>query len=174
MNGKSIRIGLCLGVVIALTACASTGPSSNELLAEGTTRNVPVLIYNTSWNDASRTDVGTGYLTVGLVNTGSTPIAAVTLYVASCPMQANVPNTHEVTLGGPFVSGKAYVTRYAVPPSARQIGHGPIGWAVRPLVIQAIGVTDANGRQTTYRDNVAQMLTPDISNYCQVDPAGVQ
>lgn len=170
MNTKLLRIMMVMALPVTLAGCWNANRSYNELMAQGQQRNVPLMIYNTSWNDASRTDMGTGYLTVGLVNTGSTQIASVTLYVASCPLQANAPNTHEVTLSGPFLSGKAYVTQYAVPSSARQIGHGPIGWAVRPLVIQAIGVTDASGRQTTYRDNVAQMLTPNISNYCQVVP----
>lgn len=172
MNGKFIRIGLCLGVVIALTACASTGPSTNELVAEGTTRNVPLLIYNTSWNGAPPLSVHMKKsLAVGLINTGHGTIDSVALYVASCPLQANAPNTQRIALTGPFLPGTSYVAQYLPPAGSELPGtHGLPGPYQRQLVIRAIGVTLAGGTEETYRNNVSQFLTANISNYCPLVP----
>lgn len=106
-------------------------------------------------------------LAVGLVNTGDSPIGSVELYVAVCPLHANVPNTHRISLTGPFLPGQSYIAPYTPPAGSTFPGTlGPTGPNQRPLVIQAIGVIHVGGTEVMYRDNVALLLAPNISNYC--------
>ena len=67
MNAKLLRTIMVVALPAVLAGCWNANRSYNELMAQGQQRNVPLMIYNTSWNDASRTDMGTGYLTVGLL-----------------------------------------------------------------------------------------------------------
>lgn len=165
MNTKFIKITLCIGLLMVLTACASTGHSSNELMAEGIARDVPLLIYDTSWNSG----VITTPLAVSLINTGHSQINSVSLTVAACPLNTNVPDTYRVMLIGPFIPARAYIV-HAVPQvtstSPKQVME-LVHRYMNGFIIQAIGITDASGKETIYSDNVFRFLTGNISNYCR-------
>lgn len=171
MNTKFFLTILAMALPVALSGCWNASRSYNEFMAQGQQRNVPLMIYNTSWNGRGLTSVyKTKSLAVGLINTDQSTIDSVSLYVAACPLNTNTSKTQQVSLTGPFLPGRSYVTQYV--PSASSVLPGTGGVPPpyqRPLVIQAIGVTYVGGTEVMYRNSVARLLTPNIANYCPID-----
>lgn len=168
MNRKFLRCILSSGVLMTLVACATTSQSSNKLMAVGTARDVPLLIYSTSWNSG----VVATPLSVELINTGHSQIDSVSLFVAACPLNVSVPDTYKVNLTGPFLPARAYLVHGLPQFTSVWYDHPSDMFAlinryIRGFVIRAIGITDGGGKEIIYSDNVPQFLTSNISNFCR-------
>lgn len=48
---KIFRLFLCFALLMMLAGCWNAKQEYAEFMAEGKARNVPLLIYDTSWND---------------------------------------------------------------------------------------------------------------------------
>lgn len=168
MHARTLKVVVGLALPVALAGCWNATRQYNKYVALGQQRSVPLVIYNTSWNDVN--GVSGNKLIVSLVPTGNTPIASVGLKLGTCSWAGGIPDSFRVSLAGPFVPGRSYLSPYIAPAGTNFLGTraGPrqFGLMVRRFVIQGVTVTEANGSVLAYRENVAELLAPTLANYC--------
>lgn len=162
---------LCLLPLILLCSCASE-PDYAALQAEGTSRQVPVLIYDTSWNNprgwsnrAMDQAVAPGSVFVEILNTHQQQIAMISMYFLACGAKGSVGAGDRIFLRGPFEPGK----NYKVTPQLA--GVGGVGvlqpWnQVNHMVFAEVKVQDSDGNTYEYGADVKKVLAANIANYC--------
>jgi len=153
---------------LLLSLCAGCVTDDSALLREGASRQVPVLIYDTSWNDPREAPswrmgdpVPKDALHMGLVETGDRPVDTLWLHVAHCTAQGAPVLDTWLKFEGPFQPGQVYADARAVGwlPDYLRVG------ASMHLVILAVRIEDASGTQE-FRDDVDKLLTHGVSNFC--------
>jgi len=162
-----ITLTACL-LAAMLTSCVNVKQQSSKLMAEGKARNVPLLIYDTSWNDPHA--LYNTRMVVGLLNPNDMQINSVTLRMANCGSKGITDYTQLLNLGGPFLPGTFYVihpswpvqypssiSREAAEAAAKTSSH---------MVIKGVEIIDNNGRKYIYSKDVSKLLTSNISNFC--------
>lgn len=159
---------LCLAVLCALNGCWNAKQEYSQDLAEGKARNVPLLIYDTSWNNPHA--LYNTRMVVGLLNTGSKTLNSVILLMTTCGSKGVTDYTYTLNLGGPFSPDRAYLIYPSWPIHYSQwISHERAEAEAKTadhMVITGIAIIDANGVKTTYTKGVSKMLTSNISNFC--------
>jgi hypothetical protein len=159
------RIAAAWLVFSLCTACAT---GTTNLLAEGKTRQVPVLIYDTAWNNPYEfptwrmgDPIPKDELHIALVNTGDQAMATVWLHVAHCNSQGNTELDHWLRFDGPFQPGQVDDdARATLDPDDSYLRLG----TSTHLVILSIRVDDAGGTHEFH--DVGKLLTSGISNFC--------
>jgi hypothetical protein len=154
------------GLVLLLCAACATG--ATNLLAKGRTRQVPVLIYDTAWNNPYEfptwrmgDPIPKDELHIAVTNTGDQAIATVWLHVAHCNSQGNTELDHWLRFDGPFQPGQSYNdARATLDPDDSYLRLG----TSTHLVILSIRVDDAGGAHEFH--DVGKLLTSGISNFC--------
>ena len=162
-----ITLLICL-LASMLTGCLNVKQQSSELMTEGKARNVPLLIYDTSWNDPHA--LYNTRMAVGLLNPSDEKINSVTLRMANCGSKGITEYTQALNLGGPFLPGKFYVihpswlvqysqwiSREATEAAAKTSSH---------MVIKGVEIIDNNDKKYIYNKDVSKLLTSNISNFC--------
>lgn len=163
-------IGIVLPVFSSLFGCATYKPDYSSFQAEAKTRHVPVLIYNTSWNDPQ----GGGRLAVWIANLQEKAIDSIRLSVAPCGAKGTAYDATPLILGGPFLGKTAYVSLPSWPIDAHYYPAAGTVYADQAIssghmLIQAVTITYADGEAVTYDNTrVAELLTKNIANYCAV------
>ncbi len=176
MSGSFTRIlgYLYLSSAVLLAGCA-TEPDYTSLQTEGTARQVPLLIYDTSWNNprggwGNRMGgpVPPGQFFVELMDTQPQEITTVMVYVARCGAKASKYFGSWLMLQGPFAAGKG---SKVVPVPIGESVEALLPWnQVNHLLITEVRVQDAAGKTYDYKTDVANVLGPAISNFCVTNP----
>lgn len=137
-------------------------------MAEGKSRQVPLLIYDTSWNNPREfptwrmgDPIPPDALHLALVNTGDKSVDAVWLHVAHCNTQGDTELDTWLKFEGPFLPGQAYADARAVAPDMNYLRVGTSAH----LMILAARLEGAAGDQE-FRDDVPKLLTKGVSNFC--------
>ena len=162
------KILLCLALTAMLGGCWNAKQEYAKYMAEGKARNVPLLIYDTSWNDPHA--LYNTHMAVGLLNTGDKQLNSVVLLMNGCGSKGVTDYTYPLNLSGPFLPGKAYIVYPSWPVQYSQ-------WISREqaeaeaktsshMVITGIEITDGDGVKSIYNKDVLKMLTANISNFC--------
>ncbi len=154
---------------LLLSLCAACATSTADLMAEGGSRQVPVQIYDTAWNDPRDfptwrmgDPVPKDALHIALVNTGSQTIGTVWLHVAHCTPQGDTEYENWLRFDGPFQPGQSYAdARATLDPDDSYLR---LGTSVH-LVILSVRVDDSSGTHE-FRKDVAKLLGAGISNFC--------
>jgi hypothetical protein len=151
----------------SLSACATYKPDYSSFLNQAKTRQVPILIYNTSWNDPR----GGGRLAVWIANLQNKVIDSIELAVAPCGAKGSVGRVTPLILGGPFYGNMSYVSLPSWPIDAHYYPaagteYADLAISSGHMLIQAVTIRYANGEHVTYDDQIAQLLTKNITNYC--------
>jgi len=158
----------CIVLAVALTSCMNVRQEYSALMSEGKTRNVPLLIFATSWNDPHA--LYNSRMLVGLLNTGDRQIKSVVLHTADCGSKGITDDTQTLDLGGPFLPGKSYAIRPSWPVQYSQwISRERAEAAAKTsshIVITAIDIIDSSGSKSVYVKDVSELLTSNISNFC--------
>lgn len=161
------------GVLVVLLAinlfgCATYQPNYSSFIQEADRRHVPLLIYNTSWNDPHG---GGGRLAVWVANNQDKRIDSIELTVAACGAKGAAEYSTPLVLGGPFYGHTKSVSLPSWPIDARY--YPSAGYIYEEaaissghLLIQSIKISYSNGKQDIYKQDVDQLLTKNISNYC--------
>ena len=136
---------------------------------------MPVLIYNTSWNDPGQS--GETRLAVWVANNQDRQIDHIRLGVAACGAKGSIIDPAPLLLGGPFYGHHDYVSLPSWPVDAHYFPVGGTSYAngvvsSEHMIIQSIEITYADDTRQTYDGDVAQLLTSNISNFCPVAPVG--
>jgi|HubBroStandDraft_5_1064220.scaffolds.fasta_scaffold78781_2 hypothetical protein len=161
---------LCL-LPLLLYSCASE-PDYAALQAEGAARQVPVLIYDTSWNNprgwsnrAMDQAVAPGSVFVEILNTHPQQIAMISMYILACGTKGSVTAGARIFLQGPFEPGKSYKV---APQLTSMSGMGALQpWnQVNHMVFAEVKVQDSDGKTFDYAADVKQVLSANIANYC--------
>ncbi|HSN17694.1 MAG TPA: hypothetical protein VLV87_05745 [Gammaproteobacteria bacterium] len=162
------RLPVTLLVLAALCLVASV--SGCALLQGGqvdAANQVPLLIYDTSWNGSHDTARRDDFY-VSLMDVQSGDLATVMVYVVRCGAKESEHNGHWLMLNGPFESGKA-----------RKVTPVPVGISVEELLQSAaadrLQITEvrgeaADGKTFDYAADVAKLLAPRIANSCPAGP----
>ena len=167
-----------LSATLLLSACASEADKQGSYLVEGQQRNVPLLIFATSWNYNGQSYGLTAAvpMEVSIVNTQKLTIRSVTLTVRGivdlCGPNVSIARfetgINPVDLGGPILPGQVYRAQPAWPNPDKSgaVATSMIrGCTMHHLVIDAISVVDEAGVEVTYRgSDVKRLLTSNISN----------
>lgn len=153
---------------IDLYGCATGKPDYSSLVQQTNKKNAPFLIYNTSWNSPHGS---TSRLTVWVANNLDKQINSIELTVAGCGAKGAVGDSYPLILGGPFYGDTKYVSLPSWPIEARNYpsaGYVYIDEAKTSghMIIRAVKVTYADGKQVTYSKDINQVLTKNISNFC--------
>lgn len=164
-----VFFGLILG------GCVTTDSVVSGLITEGNGRHVPILIYDTYWNDPyqwstrHRGDPLPGdFLYIEFVNANKQPISSIELYVQQCGTRGAVSLGGWLRFTGPFSPRR----NYKIIPSYSSLSEGTglhsFGGIGRPehLIIKSVTVYDANGDIHKYYDNVSLLLSKNIANFC--------
>ncbi|HVA55742.1 MAG TPA: hypothetical protein VNI53_08135 [Gammaproteobacteria bacterium] len=168
MQKTAMRLWMVLGLMaVFLAACSVYGPDYSSFLNEAHSRNVPILIYKTSWNDPR----GGGRLAVWVANLQDKRIDSIQLQVAPCGAKGDVQDATPLVLGGPFFGHTAYVSLPSWPIDAHYYPGAGLVYADQAvssghMIIKSVLISYADGKQDNYDDNVAELLTKNISNYC--------
>ncbi len=163
-----IRFLCIITLPVVLYACMNVKENYSALMTDGKARNVPLLIYDTSWNNP-HVLYGTR-MEVSLIITGDEKINSVMLQTASCGSKGSVGRMRLLNLDGPFIPGKAYTIYPTWPVQYSQwISHEQSVVNAKyssHIVIKAVVVNFNTRNQTIYDKNVSQIITSNISNYC--------
>ncbi len=168
---NTIQIVSCIALCGALGGCWNAKQIYTDHMAEGKARNVPLLIYYTSWNDPHA--LYNVPMVVDLVNTGNQEIKSVTLLMQDCGSQGIESDVHSLTLIGPYAPGRTYIihpswpVQYSQWISRRQAEDA--AKTIDHMVIVAVEIVDSDGMKSTYNNNVSKLLTSSISNFCLND-----
>lgn len=170
MNARKYLLGIAVAVLsMHLFGCAANAPDYSAFIQDANSRHVPILIYNTSWNDPHD---GGGRLAVWVANNQDKQIDSIELTVAVCGIKGSAGGPTPLILGGPFFGNANYVSLPSWPIDIRSYtgaGYGYQGPAISSghMVIQSIKIVYSDGQQEIYGEkNVDQLLTKNISNYC--------
>lgn len=152
--------------------CATYQPNYSSFIQEANRRHVPILIYNTSWNDPHG---GGGRLAVWVENNQDKRIDFIELTVAECGAKGAAEYSIPLVLGGPFYGHTKSVSLPSWPIDAHYYPGAGYVYAKAAissghLLIQSIKISYSDGKQDIYKQDVNQLLTENISNYC---PANV-
>jgi hypothetical protein len=159
---------------LLIAGCATTAPDDARYVAMAKARQVPVLIYATSWNDPREIMLPTR-MSVSLAVTGEQAIHAITLELAPCGLIGSMGESKPLVLGGPFYPDTAYVVRPSWPidyrsASSRHDAEDAANQTTH-MVIQSIEVDGADGQLQVFEGNdLKPLLTDTISNYCAGHP----
>jgi hypothetical protein len=168
------RISALFGLSTAafLAGCATTSPDYAAIQAEGTARQVPLIIHDTSWNNPRGRwnnrhmgqPVPPGWFYMGLMNTHAQDIKTVMVYVARCGAKAARYDGNWLMLKGPFTQDKDYTV---IPVPIGIDVDDLLPWnQVNHLLIDEVRVEDTDGKTYDYTSDVGKVLAPGISNYC--------
>ncbi len=162
-----------LGAMAALCAGCATAPDTTAVAAEGAARQVPMLIYGTSWNNPRGTwknrhkgdPVPPGAFYVRLKNTHAQEIKTVMVYVSRCGAKASKYSGNWLMLRGPFAPDKDYTV---IPVPIGIDVDDLLPWnQVNHLLITEVRVEDTDGKTLDYvSSDVAKVLASGISNFC--------
>jgi hypothetical protein len=162
--------GTCIiATWLALSLCAACTTSTAKFMTEGRSRQVPVLIYDTAWNNPREypswrmgDPVPKDALHIALVNTGDQDIATVWLHVAHCNPQGVPESDSWLKFDGPFQPGQSYNdVRATLDPNESYLRYG----LLIHLTILSVRVDDAGGTHE-FHDDVTKVLTSGVSNFC--------
>lgn len=159
---------LVVATPVSLFGCVAYTPDYSAFIQEASGRHVPLLIYNTSWNDPKD---GGGRLAVWVANNQDKTIESIELTVAVCGAKGAANKPTLLILGGPFVGQINYISLPSWPIDVRSYSGSDASneEATRSpghLLIQSIKISYANGKYEIYDKDVGQLLTKNISNYC--------
>lgn len=159
---------LVVALPVSLFGCAAYTPDYSAFIQEASSRHVPLLIYNTSWNDPKD---GGGRLAVWVANNQDKTIDSIELTVAVCGAKGSANNPTALILGGPFVGQTNYISLPSWPIDVRSYSGSDAGnkeatGSPGHLIIQSIKISYADGKQGIYDKDLGQLLTKNISNYC--------
>ncbi|MGH8402276.1 MAG: hypothetical protein ACRESO_02555 [Gammaproteobacteria bacterium] len=162
---------LLVSLSMNLFGCAAYQPNYSSFIQEANGRHVPILIYNTSWNDPHG---GGGRLAVWVVNNQDKRIDSIKLTVAACGAKGAAEDSTPLVLGGPFDGHANSVSLPSWPIDARfypGAGYVYKDAAVSSghMLIQSIKIAYSDGTQEIYNKDVDQLLTKNISNFCTTD-----
>lgn len=170
MNIRKYLLTILVAMLsMPLLGCAAYAPDYSAFIHDANSRHVPLLIYNTSWNDPKW---GGGRLAVWLDNKQDKTINSIELTVAVCGIKGTAGGSTPLILGGPFFGNTDYVSLPSWPIDIRnytEAGYGYRGAAISSghMVIQSVKIVYADGQQDIYDEkDVDQLLTKNISNYC--------
>ena len=156
-----------------LAGCATQSDVAS-IKAEGNARHVPLMIYDTSWNNPypmqtfSRGSVigsnpsGSAY--VQLVNTQDRPIEQVLLTLSECEFKGDSGSAGLVLLRGPFQPGDNYRVTHTQSGAVNLVTEIPLG--IAHMKITAIKIIEADGVAKEYTDDVSSLFSANISNFC--------
>jgi hypothetical protein len=153
---------------MALSLCAACATGSSAFMTEGKSRQVPVLIYDTSWNNPYEfptwrmgDPIPPDALHLALANTGDETVDTVWLHVAHCNTRGDTELDGWLRFDGPFQPGQTYADARAVDADMNYLRIG----SSMHLVILGARLDGAAGKQE-FPDDVAKLLTSGISNFC--------
>lgn len=160
-------------LVMILTGCA-TQTDVASIKAEGSARHVPLMIYDTSWNNPypmqtlSRGGVigsnpsGSAY--VQFVNTQDRPIEQVLLTLSECEFKGDSGSAGVVLLRGPFQPGENYRVTHTQSGAVNLVTDVPLG--IAHMKITVIKIIEAGGVAKEYTNDVSSLFSANISNFC--------
>lgn len=168
MKARDLLLGIAVPLSVSLFGCATSAPDYSSFVQEASSRHVPLLIYNTSWNDPHG---GGGRLAVWVANDQDKTIDSIELTVAVCGAKGAAEYSTPLVLGGPFYGHTKSVSLPSWPIDARFYpGAGYVykdaALSSGHMLIQSIKITYSDGKQEIYDKDVNQLLTKNISNYC--------
>lgn len=153
---------------LMLSLCAACATGASALMAEGKSRQVPVLIYDTSWNNPYEfptwrmgDPIPPDALHLALLNTGDKTVDTVWLHVAHCNTRGDTELDGWLRFDGPFQPGQTYADARAVDADMNYLRIG----ASMHLVILGARLDGAAGKQD-FQGDVAKLLASGISNFC--------
>lgn len=160
---------------LILGGCVTANSTVSGLITEGNARHVPILIYDTYWNNPyqwSTRHAGDplpgDFLYIEFVNANKQPISSIELYVQQCGTRGAVSPGGWLRFTGPFSPRRSYKvipSDSSLSEGAGLHGFGSIG---RPehLIIKSAMVYDANGDMHKYYDHISLLLSKNIANFC--------
>ena len=160
-----------LGIIVSINlfGCATHVPDYSLFIQEANSRYVPILIYNTSWNNPKG---GGGRLAIWVANVQDKTIQSIDLAVAVCGAKGSAGDPMPLILGGPFVGQTNYVSLPSWPIDIRSYtgtddSNKEATQSPGHMLIQSIKIVYSDGAQETYdKMDLDQLLTKNISNYC--------
>lgn len=170
------RLPACLGAALCLSSLLLSGcisaPDYGAMQAEGSARQVPLLIFDTSWNSPRGRwtnrhlgdSVPPGDFFVEFIATHSRDLASVSIYVDRCGAKGIESYGSWLVLPGTFAAGM----NYKVVPVTEDMPLDALLPAsqVNHLRITEVKVVDADGKVFDYTSDVGKVLTSNISNFC--------
>ena len=169
MNAQMYLLGIAVvALTMPLFGCAVNAPDYSAFIQEANSRHVPLMIYNTSWNDPRD---GGGRLAVWIANNQDKQIDSIVLTVAPCGAKGTAGDSEPLVLGGPFYGHTNYVSLPSWPIDARfypGAGYVYKDEAIHSghMIIQSIKITYSDGKEEVHKKDVNQLLTKNISNFC--------
>lgn len=160
---------------LILAGCVTSSSVVSKLISEGDARHVPILIYDTYWNNPyqwSTRHAGDplprDFLYIEFVNAGEQPISSIELYVQQCSARGAVSLGGWLRFTGVFLPGQGYKANPSNPSIPRGTSLSEFSSISRPehLIIRSIKVCNALGNTHEYNDDVSPLLSKNISNFC--------
>lgn len=168
----ALTLALLPALATAFVGGCAIAPDTGAIQAEGASRQFPLLIYGTSWNNPRGRwnnrhlgqPVPAGQFYVEIMNTHSREISKVMVYVSRCGTKAIRYQGTWLMLQGPFKPG---MSNKVVPVPIGMDVEQLLPWdQVNHLLITAVRAEDSDGKTYDYSADVAKVLAPGISNFC--------